>query len=52
MIVMVANGVGEADFLCLQHETGLTHCDLSRCLARPEESDNVRVEKIIMAICL
>jgi hypothetical protein len=52
MIVMLANGVGEADFLCPQHETGLTQGDLSSRPARPEESDSVQIEIIIRAICL
>ncbi len=45
LIVALLASVGEADFVFLQRETGLTKGNLSSHLARLEQSDYVRIEK-------
>jgi DNA-binding transcriptional ArsR family regulator len=45
MIMMVLHGVGEADFLYLQRECGLTQGNLSSHLAKLEEAGYVEIEK-------
>ncbi|HZU28957.1 MAG TPA: transcriptional regulator [Bryobacteraceae bacterium] len=45
MITMVLQGVGEADFLYLQRECGLTQGNLSSHLAKLEEAGYVEIEK-------
>lgn len=45
MILMVLSGAGEADFLYLQHECGLTQGNLSSHLAKLEEAGYVEIEK-------
>jgi DNA-binding transcriptional ArsR family regulator len=45
MIMMILRGVGEADFLYLQREAGLTQGNLSSHLARLEETGYVLFEK-------
>src|ERR1700683_3407040 len=45
MIMMVLQGVGEADFLYLQRECGLTQGNLSSHLAKLEEAGYVEIEK-------
>jgi DNA-binding transcriptional ArsR family regulator len=44
-IMMVLRGAGEADFLYLQRECGLTQGNLSSHLARLEEAGYVAIEK-------
>jgi DNA-binding transcriptional ArsR family regulator len=44
-IMMVLRGAGEADFLYLQRECGLTQGNLSSHLARLEEAGYVEIEK-------
>jgi DNA-binding transcriptional ArsR family regulator len=44
-IMMVLHGAGEADFLYLQRECGLTQGNLSSHLARLEEAAYVEIEK-------
>ena len=45
MIVMILEGVGEADFLYLQREGGFTQGNLSSHLARLEDAGYVAIEK-------
>jgi DNA-binding transcriptional ArsR family regulator len=45
MIVMILDGVGEADFLYLQREGGFTQGNLSSHLAKLEEAGYVEIEK-------
>jgi len=45
MIVTILNAVESADFLYLQHETGLTKGNLSAHLAKLEEGGYVEIEK-------
>lgn len=45
LIVALLNGVKEADFLWLLHESGLTKGNLSSHLAKLEEAGYVEVEK-------
>ena len=45
MIMMVLRGVGEADFLYLQRECGLTQGNLSSHLAKLEEAGYIEIEK-------
>ena len=45
MIMMILNGVGEADFLYLLKATELTRGNLSSHLSRLEEADYVAIEK-------
>ena len=45
MIMMILQGAGEADFLYLQHECGLTQGNLSSHLSKLEEADYVRIKK-------
>ncbi|RPI33585.1 MAG: transcriptional regulator [Chloroflexota bacterium] len=45
MIVAILFAVESADFLYLQHETGLTKGNLSSHLARLEEAGYVEIEK-------
>jgi len=45
MIMMVLQGAGEADFLYLQRECGLTQGNLSSHLARLEEAGYIDIEK-------
>jgi len=45
MIMMILQGVGEADFLYLQSEAGLTQGNLSSHLLKLEEACYVRIEK-------
>jgi DNA-binding transcriptional ArsR family regulator len=44
-IVMILDGVGEADFLYLQREGGFTQGNLSGHLAKLEEAGYVEIEK-------
>ncbi|HUA63227.1 MAG TPA: transcriptional regulator [Verrucomicrobiae bacterium] len=44
-IMLVLHGAGEADFLYLQRECGLTQGNLSSHLARLEETGYVEIEK-------
>ncbi|HYL64185.1 MAG TPA: transcriptional regulator [Candidatus Methylomirabilis sp.] len=44
-IMTVLYGAGEADFLYLQRECGLTQGNLSSHLARLEEAGHVKIEK-------
>jgi DNA-binding MarR family transcriptional regulator len=44
-IMTVLYAAGEADFLYLQHECGLTQGNLSSHLARLEEAGHVKIEK-------
>lgn len=44
-IMTVLYAAGEADFLYLQHECGLTQGNLSSHLARLEEAGYVKIEK-------
>jgi DNA-binding MarR family transcriptional regulator len=45
MIVMTLEGAGEADFLYLQRECGLTQGNLSSHLAKLEEAGYVEIQK-------
>jgi len=45
MILMVLQGAGEADFLYLQRECGLTQGNLSSHLAKLEQAGYVEIEK-------
>jgi DNA-binding transcriptional ArsR family regulator len=45
MIMMILRGAGEADFLYLQHECGLTQGNLSSHLLKLEEAAYVQIEK-------
>ena len=45
LIVGLLNGVKEADFVWLMHESGLTRGNLSSHLAKLEEAGYVEVEK-------
>jgi DNA-binding transcriptional ArsR family regulator len=45
MIMMVLQGTGEADFLYLQRECGLTQGNLSSHLAKLEDAGYVEIEK-------
>jgi DNA-binding transcriptional ArsR family regulator len=45
MIVMILEGAGEADFLYLQRECGLTQGNLSSHLAKLEEAGYVEIRK-------
>jgi DNA-binding transcriptional ArsR family regulator len=45
MIMMVLQGTGEADFLYLQRECGLTQGNLSSHLLKLEEAGYVEIEK-------
>lgn len=45
LIVALLNGVKEADFLWLLHESGLTKGNLSSHLAKLEEAGYVEIEK-------
>lgn len=45
MILMVLHGAGEADFLYLQRECGLTQGNLSSHLAKLEQAAYVEIEK-------
>ena len=45
MIVMILEGVGEADFLYLQREGGFTQGNLSSHLGKLEEAGYVEIEK-------
>ncbi len=45
MILMILQGSGEADFLYLQRECGLTQGNLSSHLLKLEEAGYVKIEK-------
>ena len=45
LIVLILYTVKEADFLYLQHETGLTKGNLSSHLAKLEEAGYIHIEK-------
>lgn len=45
MIVMVLHGAGEADYVYLQHEVGLTQGNLSSHLSKLEDAGYVETEK-------
>jgi DNA-binding transcriptional ArsR family regulator len=45
MIMMILRGVGEADFLYLLREAGLTQGNLSSHLSKLEEASYVQIEK-------
>jgi len=45
MIVTILSAVESADFLYLQHETGLTRGNLSAHLSKLEEAGYVKIEK-------
>jgi DNA-binding transcriptional ArsR family regulator len=45
MVVTILSTVESADFLYLQHETGLTKGNLSAHLSRLEEAGYVKIEK-------
>ncbi len=45
IIMMILQGAGEADFLYLQREGGLTQGNLSRHLTKLEEAGYVKIEK-------
>ena len=45
MIMMILQGTGEADFLYLQRECGLTQGNLSSHLLKLEEAAYVKIEK-------
>lgn len=45
LIVTILSGVISADFLFLQHETGLTKGNLSAHLSKLEEAGYVKIEK-------
>ena len=45
MIMTILYAIGQADFLYLQRETGLTKGNLSNHLARLEQAGYIRVEK-------
>ncbi|MFO7691771.1 MAG: transcriptional regulator [Vicinamibacterales bacterium] len=45
LVVGLLNGVKEADFLWLMHESGLTRGNLSSHLAKLEEAGYVEIEK-------
>jgi DNA-binding transcriptional ArsR family regulator len=45
VLMMVLRGAGEADFLYLQRECGLTQGNLSSHLAKLEEAGYVEIEK-------
>ena len=45
MIMTILYAAGQADFLYLQHQTGLTRGNLSNHLARLEQGDYIQIEK-------
>ena len=45
MIMTILYAAGQADFLYLQHQTGLTRGNLSNHLARLEQGEYIRIEK-------